>query len=349
MAEVDSNDLFDEVTTGDPSPTELDVLATGEETAPPPGEQAPAKPEITLEGLQADIAQLQRANSGLTHALTDERGKRQQHEGRLQGISDTFSKALEARQTQEIPPEPKEPEIPDKLAVDFSEDGSPFVRTEDILKLTKLKQDNKADLTKPQIEALDGKINQLATQMVQGQALQGQQKVLNSLISSNPTYPEAMSNLQGQWQFLNQMYDQYVSYNSLPVPSSIEEAMQQIVSSPVAQEFSKQFPGSDVELLIETFTTPSTSVMQRKLKKALDGVSKSNGTGQSNELITPKKNNNLSALAAKPASLGNVSNQARSADTTIERVADMGLDDFMALSDSDMNKVHSLLEAQENN
>lgn len=342
MEEAVSSELFDQMTTGDSSSTEQNVLEAGEKTTSTPDEQVTPKPEITLESLQGEISNLQRANRGLTHALTDERGKRQQHEGRLQGISDTFTKALEAR--KEVSTEPKEPEIPDKLSVDFSEDGSPFVRTEDILKLTK-NQGNKSDQTKPQVEALDGKVNQLTMQMVQGQALQQQQRALNTLISSNPAYPEAMTNLQGQWQQLNQMYDQYISYNSLPVPSSIEEAMQQIVTSPVAGEFSKQFPGTDVELLIETFTTPSTAVMQRKLKKALEGVSKPNETRQELELFKTKEN--LSELANKPSSLGNLSNQVKSAQTTVERAATMDLDDFIALSDSDMDKVHALLEAEE--
>jgi hypothetical protein len=56
---------------------------------------------------------------------------------------------------------------------------------------------------------------------------------------------------------------------------------------------------------------------------------------------------NLNRLANKPTGFGQVSNQAKSANTTVETVADMSLDDFMGLSDSDIDKVHSLLAAQE--
>jgi len=346
MSEDVSSALFDQAVV---EPVEEPAIPeTGEIQTPPPGEQE--KQGITLEGLQAEMSELKRANTGLVHALTDERSKRQKHEGKLQGISETFAKALEARKEQEeIPPVPQEPEIPDRMAVNFDDDGTPFVKTEDVLNITKMKSSD--DKSKPKFEELNQKVDQISTSMVQNHALTQQRQALNKIINSDRRYPQAMNQLQGQWQALNGMYDQYIHANGLPTPNSIEEAMGQILTSPVSQEFTRQFPNSDVELLIETFTTPSNAVMQRKLSKALKGLSGGNGAGGPKAVKAPKSNSlekeNLNRLANKPTGFGQVSNQAKSANTTVETVADMSLDDFMGLSDSDIDKVHSLLAAQE--
>ena len=337
MSEQVSSALFDQAVE---EPVEAVEPETGDEQSPPPGEQEPQG--VSLEGLQAEMNELKRANTGLIHALTDERGKRQQHEGKLQGISETLAKALAARKEQDAPPPvPKEPEIPDRMVVSFDEDGTPFLKTEDILNITKLK-----DEAKPKFEELNQKVEKISTNMVQERALQQQRQALNSIINSNPSYPQAMTQLQGQWQALNGMYDQFISANGLPTPNSIEEAMGQILSSPVSQEFTRRFPGSDVELLIETFTTPSNAVMQRKLSKALKKVSGGNGVGKPAPAKSAEKSN-IERLSGKPTGFGQVSNQAKSANTTVETVADMSLDDFMGLSDSDIDKVHALLAAQE--
>lgn len=351
MDEQVSSEIFDQAVTEPQEPAKEVEPVTDDVVAPPSGDQA--KPEITLEGVQAEIGELKKANTGLIHALTDERSKRQRHEGKLQGIEETFVKALEARKEQEAtPPVSQEPEIPDRMAVNFDEDGTPFVKTEDILKITNLKTDNLNEQTKPKLEALGKKIDEVSTQQVQGQALQQQQRALSSIINSNPTYPQAMNDLQGQWQALNGMYDQYIQANGLQTPNSIEEAMGQILTSPVSQEFKKQFPDSDVELLIETFTTPSNAVMQRKLSKALSKISKGKGVGQPTPDPVKVQSNsleeeNLKKLGNKPTGFGQVSNQVNSANTTVESAAAMNLDDFLALTDSEMDAVHAQLEKEE--
>jgi len=341
MDEKVSSELFDQAVSSETS--EETKPETGVEQSPPPGEQAESG--TSLDAIKAELGELKRANTGLIHALTDERSKRQRHEGRLQGIQDTFEKALEARKEPEAPlPVPEEPKIPERMAVEFDEDdGTPFIKSEDILNLTKA---NKAE---PKFEELGQKVDQISTHLVQGQALKQQQKAISNIINADPAYPQAMQALQGQWQQLNTMYNQYIHANGLPVPNSIEEAMGQMVSSPVSQEFQRRFPGSDMELLVETFTTPSNAVMQRKLKRALYSLSRSNGVGQPRpkRSIDQEGQKNLNRLADKPTGFGQVSNQAKSADTTVERVAAMDLDDFMDLSDKDMDAVHSLLQAEE--
>ena len=77
MSEEVSSALFDQAVVG---PVEEPAIPeTGEIQTPPPGEQE--KQGISLEGLQSEMNELKRANTGLIHALTDERSKRQQHEG----------------------------------------------------------------------------------------------------------------------------------------------------------------------------------------------------------------------------------------------------------------------------
>ena len=339
MAEDTSNALFDDVEIVQPDEV---LAATGEGIPSTPDESAaPQGPGITLEGLQSNLDQLNRANVGLRHALTDERGKRQQYEGRLQGISETFANALEARgTTQKIIQ--KEPEIPSKVPVSFEEDGTPFVKADEIARLTKIGTKDLESLTRPQLDRLEQRLNLVTAQLTQGQALQSQRQAIDGLLSSNPSYPEGLKALSGQWQHLNRMYDQYIYGNSLPVPNSIDEAMQQIIGSPVAAEFERQFPGSDVELLIETFTTPNTAARQRKLRRALDMNVRS-----VKRPVDTIGQQNLTRLSRKPSNLGNIPNQVKSANTTIDRVADMSLDDFMKLSDSDIEKVQSLLAEQE--
>ena len=338
MTDTVSNALFDQAAVEPPAEVEASP-ETGENQTPPPGEQE--KQGISLEGLQSEMNELKRANTGLIHALTDERSKRQQHEGKLQGISETFAKALEARKEQEAPA-PEEPKIPDRMQVNFDDDGTPFVKTEDILNVT-----NMTGKTEPKFDELNKKVDTISTSMVQNQALKQQRQALGEIINSNPNYPQAMNQLQGQWQALNGLYDQYIAANNMETPDSIEQAMGQILSSPVSAEFTRRFPGSDVELLIETFTTPSNVVMQRKLSKALKAISGGNGVGTKTPKTNTVEKRNLNRLAKKPAGFGQVSNQAKSSQTTVESVADMDLDDFMSLSDGDIDKVHALLAAEE--
>jgi hypothetical protein len=339
MGEQASNEIFDGI--NDDLAGETEPSTPDEKQVEPSleGEQS----TVSLETLKADLDKLSKANTGLRHALTEERNKRQTFEGRLQGISETFASALEKKQAAKEPEEPVEEPIPDKIPIDFDDDGSPFMKTQDILKLVKMRPADMENMSLPQLKKLESQVNQISSYFVQNQVSQVQRTEIDSLIRSNPEYPAQFQTLIGQWKQLNNMYDTYISENNLPVPGSLDDAVHQIVSGPVSKEFLKLNPNADLELLVEAFTTPNLKTQQRKLQKAMDNQLKITTKPDSN-----LEKQNLSTLSKKPTNLGKITNQSSgNADTTIERVAEMSLDDFLSLSDSDTAKIKSLLRKQE--
>lgn len=334
MATETSNALFDDAVEPPEIGSEHSENTGEEEPASPPDElQAPG---ITLESLQGQVSNLARANRGLTNDLIDHRSKRQQLQGRLDQITDVFSKSQQARQQPEQPPEAQQ--IPDEIPIDFKDDGTPFVKTEDIIRLTAGGMQHVQSETQPKIVDLESKLAQLTAITAQKEAINQQTRGLNALIGSKPSYPDGFKQLTGQWQALNQIFDKFIYDNSLPIPKSVDEAIGTILSSPVKTEFQKQFPNTDVELLTEAFTTPNQATLERKLRRMLDGV-----TPQTEQGLDPK----LRALASKPSNFGRVRNQMPGADTTLRRVQDMDIDDFLKLSDDDVDKVHDILAQEE--
>ena len=350
-----SNALFDEVM--EPVPfgaAHSENIDTGEETpASPPDEsvkdtQQGEDPGITLEGLQSQVDGLLRANRGLKNDLVDQRGRRAQQEavsqqlqGKIDQISNTFSQALQARQGPEEIPE--EQRVPGKLPVDFEDDGTPFVDTKGIFDLQTGEMQKVQSQIQPNIQELQNQLAQLTAYTSHKEALDQQTRGLNALIGSNPSYPDGLKQLTGQWQALNSMFESFLSDNSLPVPKSIDEAISVILSSPVKTAFQKQFPNTDVELLTEAFTTPNQAILERKLKRMLDGITPQIPATQ----LEQGMGETLTALAKKPGNLSGVRNQAASAETTLSRVEAMSQDDFNKLSDSDMDKIHDLLAQEE--
>lgn len=319
--EMTSNDVFDELADNQP---------TGATEASPPDAnlQAEGDSQATDEPAEDIVANVKKETMGLKRALVEERNKRQQIEGRLAQITEMITKAQEAKLKTATEPESKEDEF-EEVAVDFKEDGSPYIKL-------RRKQTSQSDEIISKVDQVVK--SKLDAHMAQLNAVKAEQAALSKLLGSNPEYPARMQTVANAWKELNAMYDAYIVENDLPIPKTYEDAIIQIMETPaLSGAFAKKFPNVDLLQLADAFVSPHISMRVKKLDRLLSSMGGTNGAKV-----------DLSSLTRKPTNLSAVSNQAKSGDMNlIDRVSSMSVDDFMELSDSDMKKIQAYLAARE--
>jgi len=312
---------------------------TGEEETSTPDEGGETsedqQPGESVNDWQERVAELEAENKrmqrGLTQALTQERGKRQEMEGRLAQITDLMATAKNRRDGSD---EQEAQTLPEEIEVSFRDDGTPIIPRSLMQQLTA----SETQALKQEIEGLKNTIAGQQQAQQQQAVQQAQANVVQQVLSSNESYPEAFQAVNNQWQWTVRAFDNFIMDNNLQKPVTADQAIEMAVDSDFAQKFSKKFPGSDLESVMGYYLLGGT----RRLKRALNANVK--------EAEAPAKkgmSQTLKALAKNPGNLSRSPNQKTGGGggLSLDDIAGMSTEDFEKLSDAEIEKIDRLLSS----
>lgn len=262
-----------------------------------------------LEGLKKTV-------SGLKHGISAERGKRQELQGRLSQVSDLFESAKGKQQ-------PDENVIDENIPVQFDDDGNAFISPKDF----------KA-LSRAEIQAVEDKLANLEQVHAQNINANAAQKQFDNVVSESPENTQAFSQLQAARNYADKLFGEHIMTSGITPPRSIDEAMDIIERDGIDVAFSKKFPGVDIESSIVAFTSP------RQMRKALKGIVKHTSGKQ-------ESMSSLKSLSSKPASHVGRSGSPGKVDLTLDTIANLSSEDFLNLSNTEINKINRLLRDSE--
>lgn len=268
---MDAEDPKDDVETGEENKTEKSV---------PP---APT--------LEERLAALEKENSGLKSAVSAERDKRHQFEGRYKQLHETVVETLSKREAKPEEPKP-EPEV--NIELSYDDDGNPYIPA------STLKEASKAELKELREELARVK-NQLAQEQTKTNVKAAADAQIESVLSENPEYVDARKDLEKAYNWVVPKLGEYIqqSGKQFPPGTTLGSLIEFAEGSEVEKEFVEKFSGYDFERVLRAYTT------KRDLRLALNNVLSTKQSVSKDEGIT----DTLKALAGKPSSLSGARNQ----------------------------------------
>jgi len=309
---------------------------------------------IDPESIMKKLDELERVNKGLLGTISAEREKRQSVESRLQQVDAYLtqiqeSRNLSAQQKEDLTAQ-AEAEL-DALQLEFDEDDNPVIPMDKLLSRIEERIVGRLEqkITPIQQELLNTK-TQTAAQAAQTQM----QQAVDTVISENEAYPDAMNKLVEEWNWINDKFGAHVAMTGKN-PQSIPEMYEMMYSAGLDQMFQDQFPGSDMDLVVDAFTNQSPVVVSRKLKKALDLHTSESGGGNGNSndktTLANQRAGTKQAFRKTKKLAGNnpfmnipSENKVASA---LDDVVAMDPEDFMSISDTDVERIKRLLRKGE--
>lgn len=292
-----------------------------EEDEKPDEDPKPKEEPASVETLQSQIEELRKESDGRLSALRSERQERQELKGKVDAVIGMVEQAKTVKQ---------KPEKPTTIPVSENEDGDLFV---DPALVT-------ADL-REKIERLEASLQVSQGAQTQQTARQGE---VNAVVSEDPAYKPAYESLSNAYVFIDKQLGEHVLKQGIDPKSlsGIDEALDLLEGSEsFKKEFAKRYPGIALDLVVEAFTpTPAGQVNKRKLTQALKKLKPSEqeekGLGKT-----------LKFLTKKPSNLSSVRNQRGSAESSLDNIAGMDMDDFLSMSDQQVGELERILRDEE--
>ncbi|KKN27447.1 hypothetical protein LCGC14_0864630 [marine sediment metagenome] len=312
----------------DQSKAEMDSLLDDGKDPDDPDKKKDKEDEPTLEDR---FANLEKENKGLYESMKAERGKRQELEGKMQGITDVFSESMARREELADQKKAESPKI-DRLAVQVDDDGAAFIPIDDNLKAL-LASSHATGASKEDVTEIK---NQMARNMAIQQQEQGFQDTVQSIVGEDPAYASAHNQLQKAADWFNDKIIRYQEANDLSGIMSTGEALDVAESENIESDFNKQFPGLDMERAVRMYDG------KRDLRIALKSVAGTETPGGDKTAAA-----NLKEIAGKASNLSQMRNQKGTKGTlTLDEIADRS-DEIEDMSDEQVAKLHRLMATEE--
>ena len=297
-------------------------------------DETPTPGEPTLTEVLEKVTTLEKERDGLRGATVAERRKRQAIENQLGQISETIAEIKARRTIPEIPKEPAEPEYI-SAEVDFDDDDNPIVKTNSA-EIKKLIAEEAKRLIADETKTLKDEFQATKEQSANERATEAHRVQVEKIVGQDEAYPQALKDIGEQFQELDKMYTDYATTNGIEGQSP-DDAIELIATSEIGKKFQEKFPGIDPEALIELRYAPNQKAYNRKLKKALAMAAKTKTEPKTE--VSPVK----SALG-KPGNLGSLPAAHKSGGKSLDQVAEMDFDDFINLSDKEIDEVDALIQ-----
>jgi hypothetical protein len=305
VMDVDLDDLEDE--------EEVDDLEKDDE------------PDATAE-LQAKVDALTKEKDGIYKEMMSERKTRQELKSQMDNVAGLINELKIKKEAQTAK---EDVETVNGIPVKFNEEGDPFIDPKDLMPvveptLNEVKQDVSSIKDNSQAQALELKNTE----------------IINSVLQADPSYVAGFQKVQQAWTFLDKGLEDIIIQKGIdPASLTLDGALDIIEKSDVARQFSEQFPGLDIDLVVDANTRgPNGLVSGRKLRKAVKSATALSTDGK-------KQLNKLKFIASKPNNLASQSNQKGGGGRTLNDIAEINVDDFLNLSDADIAKLERALGA----
>ena len=309
------------------------------------GDNVPGSQHDSLdpESVMAKLEELERVNKGLLGTISAEREKRQSVESRLQRVDDYLTQIQTDRQLSQQQKDNLTAEAEAEraaLQLEYDDDDNPVIPMDKLIEQVEQRLLGRLEqkITPLQQELLDTK-TQTAAQAAQATM----QQTVDKVISANESYPEAMNKLVDEWNWINEKFGAHVAMTGKN-PQSIPEIYEEMYAAGIDEMFRQQFPDSDMDVVVDAFTSSSPVVVSRKLRKALDMHAVSNNSGKGNNATaeaTKKAFQRTKKLSSNTPFMAVPSQERKS--TPLEEVAEMDPEDFMSISDTDVERIKRML------
>lgn len=330
------NDVLDDLlNSDDPEFTDEDTSDAGEDASLSnllgEGDDAgaPAEEAVDLKSLQAQIDEYKREKDGLLKGIQEERKKRQEFKGRLDQLSSTVNAILEKKIKGDADPTGATKKI-SGIQVEFDEDGNAYLPSEKLA----------AVLTPYQRKIMELE-NQTTATAQATRAEKASQQALQALLREDASYPAAYDSYQKAREWANNKVIEFQQANELEGPMLPELALDHVFTPEVEAEFTKQFPGADLESVVGN--------SKRAFRKALKGFATVSQTVEKPSLIEKKAptDSRFQKVLKKPSGLGAAKN-AKGADLSVsDRLSSLSATDIYDLSDKEIKALEQALLAEE--
>lgn len=303
-----------------------------DEESPAAGTEEPADDQGTTDitTLQAQLEAIQREKDGLLKGIQEERKKRQEFKGRLDQLTSTVNAILEQRTKGAADLTGEQKKQIKGITVEFDEDGNAYLPSEKLA----------AILTPYQRKIMELEERSTATaQQTQQQAEAN--RVLQQILSEDASYPTAFNSYQKAREWANQKVIEFQMENELRGPMTGEQALDYVFNPELETEFNTLFPGADLEAVVGN--------SKRAFRKALKSLAPATQTDETPIVQTkkPAANSQFKKVLNKPSGLGATKN-AKGGDLGVtDRLAELGSQDIMNLSDKEIRALEQALLAEE--
>jgi hypothetical protein len=306
---------------------EQEETETGDAKATPAPELTP---EQIIEQQNERLKELEKVNNGILQAKTSAAARARQAQEESQALKEKLAaleKQIELTKAAKADTEKVDGEQKiDRIQVDFDDDGNAFVP------IDRIPANN--DLVK-KLQTLESELNQTKHTLTETQRQRELQESMNDFLSQKDGWKEAFPVLQEQSQYLSAMFDQFVNQNQIDMPSDRQAAKDiayEIASHPSFQsQFRAKYPDGDPERVMQAYLNGG----KYYTAKALDAIAAAKKPVSAHKPL-PK---------SKPAALGTVIGSGTGKETeSLEKYADMDLDDFLRLSPEEERRMERLLK-----
>ncbi|MEA3427703.1 MAG: hypothetical protein U9Q84_00490 [Thermodesulfobacteriota bacterium] len=290
-------------------------------------EEAPKK-DASIQDLQAQMEDLKKESDGRLKALRSERQERQDLKAKIDATTNLINQFKQERD-QETPEE----KTPKSVPVIFDEEGEPFVDPKALSATT-------ADLQK--------QISQMQQALSNSEGKRNQetnaQAELNAVLSQKPEYKTGFKTLKEAYKNIDSALESMVLKQGVDPKNftGIEDALDFLeTSKSFMVDFSKKYPTLTPDMVVEAIMpTANGRVNKRRLTQALSKLETASSEDQG-------LSKTLKFLTKKPNNLASASNQRGSAGSTLDGIATMNIDDFVGMSDEQIEALENSLLNEE--
>lgn len=274
------------------------------------------------------IEELEQRSKGFYNNMKEERRKRQDIQSELDRVKGTVSAILEMRKQQ--PQLPAELQTPARkfngLSISETEDGDLYVPTEQL-----------APLLTPYEQKIAALEQRLQQNTFQRNVEDETQKVLQSIVGEDERFGPAYQKYTAARKWINDRVIEYQKETGMRGPMTSGQALDTVFSdTEVEREFSKKFPGFQVEDVVQAEDS------QRLFRRTMSNIAKVlEGTS---ERVSDDR---FRKVLNKPAGLGSATNAKGAKLSISEKMADLSPGDIMNLSDDQVKQLEKALFNEE--
>lgn len=273
-----------------------------------------------VKALEAKIEELEKKNMGLLNETKAQRRKRQATEDRLNKLTDTVEGVLSNRQPAADGNPPAGASTPDKITLDYDDDGNPVLDTSTLLGMNK---------------ALEEKISNLeyllqATAQQQDTSAEAQ-RVVQAIVGEDERYGPAFNKYQNARKWVEDKVVEFQDENKLTGVMSSGQALDHVFGKDLEDEFKSMFPGMDLERVV------TAEDSQRHFRNTLAMIADASFSDNKD------KGNRIKKVLEKPSSLGANANQKGANLSLEERLANISPTEVVGLSDAQAAQLEKAL------
>jgi DNA repair exonuclease SbcCD ATPase subunit len=278
-----------------------------------------------MEELKTQLQEMEKKNTGLLKEVKAQRRKRQDTEKRLDKLTDTVDNILQQRQA------------PDgvkattggskKTALEYDDDGNPVFDTELIGQSETIQELNE------KVANLEALIQALGQQQ---QTESDSSKIIQAIVGEDERYGSAYNKYQNARKWVEDKVIDYQNENNVGGLMPSGQALDHVFDEDLEKEFKDKFG----ELNLERVVTAEDSQrhFRNTLKSIADAMTPEEGGNDSKEGSRFKK------VLQKASGLSGTANQKGAQLSLEEKLANLGSEDILGLTDEQAAQVEKALE-----